>query len=48
MEFEHIGLITNENKDRGFVRAGFYEYEDGSVLELMQYLGDEKQWFGSR
>ena len=114
MEFEHIGLITNEKKDRedwveatrvwvtnpkqhpfkvewlrfepdspvtgpvrekphvayrvenldqtakglkvliepfvvgGFVRAGFYEYEDGSVLELMQYLGDEKQWFGSK
>ena len=114
MEFEHIGLITNEKKDRedwveatrvwvtnpkqhpfnvewlrfepdspvtgpvrekphvayrvdnleesakglkvliepfkvgGFVRAGFYEYEDGSVLELMQYLGDEKLWFGNK
>jgi len=114
MEFEHIGLITNEKKDRedwveatrvwvtnpkqhpfnvewlrfepdspvtgpvrekphvayrvenldraaqglkiliepfevgSFVRAGFYEYEDGSVLELMQYLGDEKQWFGNK
>ena len=114
MEFEHIGLITNEKKDRedwveatrvwvtnpkqhpfnvewlrfepdspvtgpvrekphvayrvdnlaesarglkvliepfevsGFVRAGFYEYEDGSVLELMQYLGDEKQWFDQK
>jgi hypothetical protein len=32
----------------GFVRAGFYEYEDGSVVELMQYIGDEKQWFGGK
>jgi len=114
MKFEHIGLITNEKKDRedwveatrvwvtnpkqhpfnvewlrfepdspvtgpvrekshvayrvdnldqaakglkvliepfvagGFVRAGFYEYKDGSVVELMQYIGDEKQWFGNK
>lgn len=32
----------------GFVRAGFYEYEDGSVVELMQYIGDKKQWFGKK
>ena len=32
----------------GFVRAGFYEYKDGSVVELMQYIGDEEQWFGKK
>ena len=32
----------------GFFRSGFYEYEDGSVVELMQYIGDEKQWFGGK
>jgi hypothetical protein len=30
----------------GFVRVGFYEYHDGTVVELMEYLGDEKRWFG--
>lgn len=30
----------------GFVRVGFYEYADGSVVELMEYLGDESSWFG--
>lgn len=29
----------------GFVRVGFYEYTDGSVVELMQYLGGENRWF---
>jgi hypothetical protein len=29
----------------GFVRVGFYEYHDGSVVELMEYLGDQKRWF---
>lgn len=28
-----------------FVRAGFYEYEDGSVVELMEYLRDAGEWF---
>ncbi len=30
----------------GFVRVGFYEYQDGAVVELMEYLGDQKSWFG--
>jgi len=30
----------------GFVRVGFYEYKDGTVVELMQYLGDRSNWFG--
>ena len=29
----------------GFARVGFYEYKDGSVVELMEYLGDDSQWF---
>ena len=29
----------------GFVRVGFYEYQDGTVVELMQYL-DQGKWFG--
>lgn len=32
----------------GFLRVGFYEYEDGSVIELMQYLKGEKEWFPER
>lgn len=28
-----------------FVRVGFYQYEDGTVLELMQYLKGENEWF---
>ncbi len=30
----------------GFVRVGFYECQDGAVVELMQYLHDRGQWFG--
>lgn len=30
----------------GFVRVGFYQYQDGTVVELMEYLSDGKQWFG--
>ena len=29
----------------GFVRVGFYEHSDGSVVELMQYLGAQNRWF---
>ena len=29
----------------GVVRAAFFELEDGSVVELMEYLGDEDKWF---
>ena len=29
----------------GFVRAGFYEYKDGTVVELMQFLRSKSEWF---
>lgn len=32
----------------GFTRVGFYEYKDGSVVELMQYLGEKSTWFGKK
>ncbi len=32
----------------GFLRVGFYESEDGSVVELMEYLKDEDQWFDKK
>ena len=32
----------------GFVRVGFYEYRDGTVVELMEYLEDESSWFDSK
>jgi hypothetical protein len=32
----------------GFVRVGFYEYQDGAVVELMEYPGDQKRRFGRR
>ena len=28
-----------------FLRVGFYEYDDGAVVELMEYSGDENEWF---
>jgi hypothetical protein len=28
-----------------FVRVGFYQSEDGSIVELMEYLRDEAEWF---
>jgi hypothetical protein len=28
-----------------FVRVGFYQYEDSTVLEFMEYLRDEGEWF---
>lgn len=32
----------------GFVRVGFYETQDGAVIELMQYLGDADKWFNKK
>jgi hypothetical protein len=32
----------------GFVRVGFYEYKDGTVVELMEYLGDRSGWFDKK
>ncbi len=29
----------------GFVRVGFYEYEDGSLVEFMEYLKSDSEWF---
>jgi len=29
----------------GFVRVGFFESDDGAVIEFMQYLGDPNAWF---
>jgi hypothetical protein len=28
-----------------FVRVGFYEYKDGSLVEFMEYLNDNGEWF---
>jgi hypothetical protein len=32
----------------GFLRVGFYEYKDGTVVELMEYLKDKDEWFGKK
>ena len=32
----------------GFLRVGFYECQDGAMVELMEYLGDKKEWFGKK
>ena len=32
----------------GFLRVGFYESGDGAVIELMEYLNDENQWFDKK
>jgi hypothetical protein len=29
----------------GFIRVGFYQTTDGAVVELMEYFGDENEWF---
>ena len=29
----------------GFLKVGFYEYSDGTVVELMEYLKGEDSWF---
>jgi hypothetical protein len=28
----------------GFVRVGFFEYNDGTVIEFMEYLKEKEQW----
>jgi hypothetical protein len=28
-----------------FIRIGFFEYKDGTVVEFMEYLKGEDQWF---
>ncbi|MCF7928776.1 MAG: hypothetical protein K9L68_07500 [Spirochaetales bacterium] len=32
----------------GFLKVGFYQYKDGAVVEFMQYLSDENEWFGKK
>ncbi len=32
----------------GFLRVGFYQTEDGAVVELMEYLKSEDDWFPDR
>ncbi|MBU4200768.1 MAG: hypothetical protein KKG09_02000 [Verrucomicrobia bacterium] len=32
----------------GFVRVGFYECQDGAIIELMQYLKDSNVWFDQK
>jgi hypothetical protein len=29
----------------GFVRVGFFEYQDGTVVEFMEYLKGKDTWF---
>ena len=29
----------------GFLRVGFFQYMDGTVVEFMEYFGDESEWF---
>jgi hypothetical protein len=29
----------------GYVRVGFYQHKDGTVLEFMEYLRDDGEWF---
>ncbi len=29
----------------GFARVGFYQYTDGSVVELMEYIHSATEWF---
>ena len=31
----------------GFARVGFFEYQDGTVVELMEYL-EKGRWFGKK
>jgi len=32
----------------GFTKVGFFKTKDGAVVELMQYLKDEKTWFNEK
>ena len=29
----------------GFLRVGFFRYKDGTVVEFMEYFGNESEWF---
>jgi hypothetical protein len=32
----------------GFVKSGFYRYSDGAIVELMEYLKGNEQWFNKK
>ena len=32
----------------GFTRVGFFEYKDGTVFELMQFLKSKDKWFNEK
>ena len=42
---EGLKVLIEPFEVGGFLKVGFYEYSDGSVIELMQYLKDEGEWF---
>ncbi len=44
----NLNVLLEPFEVGGFLRVGFYEYSDGSVLELMEYLKDESEWFGKK
>jgi hypothetical protein len=29
----------------GFLRVGFFQSKDGTVVEFMEYFGNESEWF---
>ncbi len=30
------------------LRVAFFQYKDGGIVELMEYTGDENEWFGKK
>lgn len=42
---KNLNVLLEPFEVGGFVKVGFYEYKDGSVIELMQYLKDKSEWF---
>jgi len=42
---EGLKVLLEPFEVGGFVRVGFYENQDGAVIEFMQYLGNPDKWF---
>lgn len=42
---EGLKVLIEPFEVGGFVRVGFYEYRDDTVVEFMEYLKGEKEWF---
>jgi len=40
-----LNVIIEPFEPGGFVRVGFFQNTDGSVIELMEYFGNENEWF---